>query len=77
MISIESNVYYLDEHAHEIQDIKEYFCDSFCRYDSLSLLLINLQFIEINLIQKYQFNNLEKIKFSLNVQDFFELFQYY
>ncbi len=43
----------------------------------MSLLLTSLQFIEIDLTQEYQLNDLEEVKSTLNAQDFLELLQYY
>jgi len=77
LISVKSSVYYLNGHADKIQDTEKYFCDWFCYYNFLSLLLTDLQFIEIDLTREYQLNNFEKIKSILNVQNFLELLQYY
>jgi len=77
LISVESNIYYLNRYANRIQNAEKYLCNWFCYYNFLLLLLTDLQFIEIDLTRKYQFNNFEKIKFILNVQNFLELLQYY
>ncbi len=77
LASVEPSVYYLDGHAHGTQGAEGYLCGWSGRYNSLSLLLIGLQFIEIDLTREYQLNDLEEVKPTLDAQDFLELLQYH